>query len=671
VADDRGVRESGGRRAALPRKPLCVNRDVELRAVRELSRQSAEAGTPLLLAVSGGSGIGKSTLVITLAYELGTRYPDVLFFAADAADSAAVPDSADLLADLLIQLGMPWQELPAPNLRLAVLRSLTGGRRLLIVLDNVHSAGQVLPLLGDLSKAAVVVAGGRYLEQLRIEGFEPLKLKGFGPDDGAGFVAEIAGSVVADSDPAVLRRLVTLCGGVPRLIAAAAARLADDDEPVGEYVGRLERAATMAEMSEELSIDNVSVVTAVCEAGYEGLTEDEARAYRWLSLLPGTTFDLDAAAGMLALPIPKVKRLVRELVDRSLLHARGDGYFEFPHVVRPHAVDKVHAVDVSPGLRDLRMRAVEWYVKRAVELALSISARPIPAAVAGALFDTADRRYQDDPGVERAFAEYAARWTAFVAAARRSVELGMQSAAATLPMALWPFAYHTFRVAELVDAYRTVLDIADDPGMQWTVLDDVATRWQLARDLGALYERNGELNSASECFARAAAVDYLPGRASVLEWQGIVLEQQGRPDLALASFDAAETALVFLPDPDQRERSAELLCMHRGRNLVTLRRGRELEQGIRNAEAYFRARSADASNAARCRVLLGDIARERGDGAQARRYWEGEPDSLLRYGMRVEAADVHDKLAALAADEGREADIRRHREQARLLRLEL
>ncbi|AHH18341.1 hypothetical protein NONO_c35540 [Nocardia nova SH22a] len=295
----------------MPRKPLCVNRGRELRKFRELEEQAARTGTPLLLAVSGGSGIGKTTLIVTAAYELGSRYPDVLF-AADAAGNIGTPaDSNDVAAVLLVQLGVPWQDIPAPHLRLPVLRSKLGGRQLLLVLDDIRSAEQVLPLLGDLRHAAVVVAGERHLDRLRIAGFESLKLKGFEPGEGADYLVAMAGPEVAEADRAVLERLVVLCGGVPQLVAAAAATLADGAEPIDEYVQRLERAATLDELSDDLRIDNECVVDTVGDAGYDGLTDDEARAYRWLSMHPGTCFDLGFAAALLELPVPRVRRLIR------------------------------------------------------------------------------------------------------------------------------------------------------------------------------------------------------------------------------------------------------------------------------------------------------------------------------------------------------------------------
>ncbi|AHH18342.1 hypothetical protein NONO_c35550 [Nocardia nova SH22a] len=305
-------------------------------------------------------------------------------------------------------------------------------------------------------------------------------------------------------------------------------------------------------------------------------------------------------------------------------------------------------------------------MERAVALARSISDRPIPAAEPGKVF-AATQRAHDGHGVERAYAELAIRWPSLVDAARQAVELGQQNAAIVLPIALWPFAYHTYRVTELIDLYRTVSDIADDPTMDWPALGDAGTRWQLARDLGGLYERLGgseNLEQARTWFERALTFDYPAGRASCLEWLGIVRERQGFPEQASALFDDAESALELIPDTAVRQRALALLEMHRGRCLVTVGLVDRAEHHLRAAISFFDTRSADGNNAARCRVLLGDICDLRGDDVAARRMWNDELGVLLRHGMRAEAAAVHRKLARLADRAGDSIAAQDHRDQA-------
>ncbi|MEU6559235.1 AAA family ATPase [Nocardia nova] len=630
------------------------------------------AGGPLLVAVNGGSGVGKSTIILTIAHELTGHYELVLYAALRSADPYTSPSPEDVLADLLVQVGVPWKKLPKPSLRLSVLRAEIAGRRVLLVLDDVDSAAQVLPLLGDLRDAGVIVAGERHLERLRNAGFEPLNLLGFSTEDGVQYLRTVAKSVVAEVDPSVLARLVDVCGGVPWILRAAATRLADRDEPVEEYVRRLELAAlqddvTDDEMSKDLRMDNTSVFEAVCAESYRGLTPDEAWAYRWLSFLPGPDFDLAQAAALLELPLRRVKPLIRELVGRSLIRALEGDRFEYPRVMRKYAVHRAHIEDRSPNPDQLAVRADSWCAVRAVALAKTINLRPIAVSHVDQLFDATEPEHDDDSAVEDSYREFALRWPTFVAAARRAILRGNAADAMTLVLAMWLFGYNTFRVVELIEIYGVLIKAADDPQQEWITFDDAGTRWQFLRDLGGLHERAGELEEAVRWLNRAADVDYPPGRASTLEWLAIIYGEMKQPERGLALLEEAWNAVPLMGDPLQEQRSYSLLRMHRVRFLVALGRGREAEADVVAAQEDFDSRKADEPNTARCRALRGDIAAQCGNDGEARLFWRQASEDFIRLGLSEKAAETYGKLADLAERQGDDLEARRCREEARRL----
>lgn len=645
-------------RRALPRKLLCLNRDDEFAEFRRIREQALAAASPVFVAVSGNSGVGKTTLLNSLVYRHRDQYTDVLYYDAGAHGGTS---AAEIAMALLVQLGVPWREVPDPDLRITLLRSMLADRSVLIALDDIRSAEQVLPLLGDLGDAAILVAGEKHLHRLRIAEFESLHLQGFKPADSVAYLARLAGPAVHDTDPAVLDRLAALVGRVPLLIAALAARLADGDEPAEEYADRLARA-TLDEVADELSIDGDPVGIAVCEAGYRGLSPAAARAYRWLSWTTGRRFDLETAAALLESSVPVAKRAVRELVDRALVLAVDDETFEFPAVMRKHANQTSVAHDLSPAPVEIERRAIGLCVTRAVSLAKTLSERPIPATEPAAVFAQTPPRYDDEErGAEWASAEFATAWDGFVAAARRATRLGLAREAVTLWIALWPFGYQTFRTAELIDGYRALVDTPPP------LLDDPATRWQVLRDLGALYEKHGEPGTGADCIRRAAALNFAPGTASILEWEALQHEGLGARERAIDLLAQARAAVPMLPDPAQRQRSIALIDMHCGRILLALGRPDDATGPLTAAEGHFRTRPRDANNAARCQVLLGDIARAHGATAAATAHWTGAAEVLTRYGMLRTAADVHDKLEQLAKDQGRVEEA--HRQSALAARL--
>ncbi|MFD3704633.1 hypothetical protein ACFWUP_15955 [Nocardia sp. NPDC058658] len=644
------------RHHALPRKPVCLNRDDELRLVQHLREDAVAAGGPLLLAVSGANGVGKTTMLVSLAYRHSDDYSEVLFYEARPADPHSTVGPAQVAESLLVQLGIGWQEIPAPGLRVEMLRSMLARRSVLLALDDIESAEQVLPLLGDLGNAAVLVAGEKHLGRLELADFATVKLRGFPPEHAVSHLRALGGPVLSDADSAELEQLVRLVGGVPLLIEAMAVRLADGVETVAEYLARL-RMASWDDMSEELSIDGQPVGLAVCDAAYAGSSTAAATAYRWLSWAPGGVFDLEFAAALLNSPVAVVKRSLRELVERSLLQDLDGEMWEFPVLMRRHANAKSRAIDPA----DVEHRVLRLCARRAVALARSLSDRWIPAPAVAAVYADTPRRYDGTPGAERASAEFAAGWSGFVAAARRATQLGLELDALTLWVALWPFGYQTFRTAELVDGYCALLD---DLTGAWTILDDIATRWQLLRDLAALHERRGEPIESGTRLHSLRALGYAPGRWGELEHEALQRAALGSYEQAYELLLAARAAVGAITAEAQRARSAALIDMHLGRTLTQLGRDEQAEPFLRAAEQLFATRPRDANNAARCTTLLAEIATRRGDLVDARALLSTAALVLERHHMRRNAADVHDRLAELAEPAAAEV----HRATAQRLR---
>src|SRR5882724_2841587 len=123
----------------LPKKPLCVDRVIELGHVDELAATAIANGTPFLLLLTGRQGIGKTTLATILGYRYAADFPDgVLYCDTQGSDPALMVGYDELARQLLVQLRQPWQAIPAgaPYL-VTALRDATAGKRLLLLFDDV------------------------------------------------------------------------------------------------------------------------------------------------------------------------------------------------------------------------------------------------------------------------------------------------------------------------------------------------------------------------------------------------------------------------------------------------------------------------------------------------------------------------------------------------------
>ncbi len=98
--------------------------------------------------LNGKGGVGKTALALQAAHAVRRLYPDgQLFVQLRDADGQPV-SSMELMASVLRSLGLPLLRLPEELAeRTAVYRSWLGEKKVLIVLDDAHSASQVLALI--------------------------------------------------------------------------------------------------------------------------------------------------------------------------------------------------------------------------------------------------------------------------------------------------------------------------------------------------------------------------------------------------------------------------------------------------------------------------------------------------------------------------------------------
>ncbi|MEW9555580.1 BTAD domain-containing putative transcriptional regulator [Nonomuraea sp. NPDC050783] len=199
-----------------------VGRSGELSAL-DAALLGDDGAAPFMI-ISGPAGVGKTSLALHWAHARLDAFPDGQLHADMA---GAAPDA--VLDRFLRALGVPPSDLPAdPDEKLALYRSCTASRRLLVVLDGARDGDQVLPLLPGGARCRVVVTAAGPLDELVArQGAHRAFLRPL-PEDAA---RELAGLLVGPlvgaaphGDDAV-RDLVAASCGNPLSLRLAAARL--------------------------------------------------------------------------------------------------------------------------------------------------------------------------------------------------------------------------------------------------------------------------------------------------------------------------------------------------------------------------------------------------------------------------------------------------------------
>ena len=332
-----------------PAVPDLIGRDRLLTLAAGLAEGDGEHGAARLLVVSGAAGVGKTAFAVELARQQAEAFPDgqLLVPLRDPRGAALDPAAAAAAVLRLVGPGTPLPGLPADVDR--ELASALRGRRLLVVLDDAVSEAQVRPVAEGLDRGLLVVTGRRSLvglENARLLTLEPLTAA-----ESQRLLLAVAGARV-NGDPAAVREIASLCGGLPLALRVAGAALnARPHWTPTTLAGRLaDRTAAL----DLLSAGDLEVRAALA-VGYDELGVEEQRAFRLLSITPEAGFSLWGAAVLLRTTPAKAERLLELLVEVRLLEILGTGRpvghrYGYHRLLRALAQEKLHGAE-SPELR--------------------------------------------------------------------------------------------------------------------------------------------------------------------------------------------------------------------------------------------------------------------------------------------------------------------------------
>ncbi|MCK2239086.1 MULTISPECIES: BTAD domain-containing putative transcriptional regulator [unclassified Crossiella] len=263
-----------------------------------------EGGVPVH-ALTGAPGIGKTSAAVHLAHQVAAEFPDGQFYVYLRAAPCPLPV-------LLHALGVT--EVPADRTeRSALWRTLTCGRRILLVVDDAIEDHQVRAVLPGTGGPAVLLTARQRLHGLAHARWHTLP--GLDPGEQRELLARTIGADRLETDPESVRALLAHADGLPQVLHNVAARLAArPDWSLATAVRRLTAPA-------------VPSAEDPYAATLQALPADQGRALRLLAVPDGDSTTLPAAAALLDADPASTEDLLDALVEAHLLEPVAEGRY--------------------------------------------------------------------------------------------------------------------------------------------------------------------------------------------------------------------------------------------------------------------------------------------------------------------------------------------------------
>ncbi|WP_405725259.1 BTAD domain-containing putative transcriptional regulator [Streptomyces sp. NBC_01537] len=327
----------------------------------ELSRivDRAQGTGTRVIAIDGMGGSGKTSLAVRAAHRLADDYPTGQLYVdlrGYSPDQGPVSSSSAMNA-MLRALGLPDDQIPDDVAGLAALwRTTVSGRRMLILLDNASNDSDIRSLLPTGTDCLVLVTSRARLVDL--DGADWISLDVMTTEESVALIAETLGVERVDAEPEAAVELAQLCGGLPLALRIATARLGNRPRWNLRYM--TDRLRDETRRLDELSLGERSVA-ANLRLSYQALDADSRTAFRLLSLHPGGTLDVYAAAALLDSTPRHAEDVLELLLDDHLVQQPEIGLYTFHDLVSSFA-RALHAGTAADTGESARERLLTYYL---------------------------------------------------------------------------------------------------------------------------------------------------------------------------------------------------------------------------------------------------------------------------------------------------------------------
>lgn len=502
---------------------------------RLLLRPGLTPGANCAVVLHGEAGIGKTSLAVHWAHQTATdpyAAGEQLFVDLAGYAGSGPVDAGDALDELLRSMGVAGSSIPASLAgRSALFRSLTAGRRLVMILDDARSAEQVRPLLPGGSSVVIITSRSR-LDGLGVrDGVHQIAVPPLRPEEAHDLLTAALRKPAATPQ---LDRLAGLCSGLPLALAVVSARINRDPHPdVAELVDRLDRSGAPLDALTMMD-DPASDLRIVLDGSYRALDPDPARLFRGSGVV-GHPLCVDAAATVTSLDPETAGRGFHRLADLHLITESVPGRFEQHALLSSFAREKARDHDGPEGFARIESRLLDWYLHSVLA---ATSAMGVPVGIQYAAEPPPGCHIKRFRSSAEAMAWYDAERRHLVGAVVDGARRGHHRAAARLAISLWHYLEQRWDFTDSMRVQRTALSAAQEAG-------DLLLEALAGNQLGVSSGRSGHGQVACDLLRRALELfqklDHDEGQSLASDNLGLALRLVGDYRESLRYLEASLT----------------------------------------------------------------------------------------------------------------------------------
>jgi DNA-binding SARP family transcriptional activator/tetratricopeptide (TPR) repeat protein len=481
---------------------------------------------PVVAALLGPGGVGKSALAIHVAHRVCTAYPDGQLHA-DLRGTTGVPASPTEVLSRFLR-ALRHDAIPdGADERMDAYRTLLSGRRMLIVLDDVANEQQVRPLLPGAGTCSVLLTSRNRLAGLA--GAHLVEVDLLSAGEATALLARIAGAERIEAAPDAAAEIAASCGNLPLAVRIAGARLATRRQWTPRLLAS--RLTDEQRRLDELSAGDQQVRASI-ELSVRSLEPEARTAIRRLGHLGLADFRSWVVAYALDVDIGAAEQVVEHLVDTHLVDYTfvddtGQVRYRLHDLVRIYAREEAERCEaradlvastarVTAGWAAVLDRVGQHIVDHVTSGAIPLTAPKMPAEVHPEVIGSA----LDDPrgwlDIEQA---------SLVLAVERAAELGLDELAVAIASVLCASSYALNNVQDLWNrAHAAALGAARAAGNAHGEAILLAELGQLRYEQDRFANARQHLTDAVERFRD---LHHPRGEASALTALGLACREQG------------------------------------------------------------------------------------------------------------------------------------------------